>query len=148
MHFDLFTIMAMVFIILLALTGMSRSVIILAHEQTLGRLLNTPYDDMKYCTKKPMLFRNSWGVIRNTLANQDQGVYTSVDEVLGVVDKEIRIEIKEADADPLTKHLIPLLKESLDQLTLYRDLVQRRLAANPMLSDQYSRQRVYRILNI
>ena len=148
MHFDLFTIIAMVFIVLLALTGMSRSVIILAHEQTLGRLLNMPYDDMKCITKKPMLFRNSWGVIRNTLANQDMGVYTSVDEVLGVVDKEIRIEIKEADADPLTRHLIPLLKESLDQLTLYRDLVNRRLTKCPMLSDEYSRQRIYRILNI
>lgn len=148
MHFDLFTIIAMIFIILLALTGMSRSVIILAHEQSLGRLLNLPYDDMKHSTKKPMLFRNSWGVIRNTLANQDIGVYTSVDEILGVVDKEIRKEITEAGQDPLTRHLIPLLKESLDQLELYRDLVQLRLSKYPMLSDQYSRQRVYQILNI
>lgn len=148
MFFDLYTVMAMILIVLFALVGMSRSLIILAHERILGALLNEPYGDMEYCTNKPMLFRNAWGVIRNTLASPDDNIYNTVDDVLANVRKEIAMDIKEANNDPLTKHLIPLLREAIDQLDLYRDHIQVRLRSNPMLSDTYSRDRIYRILNI
>ena len=64
------------------------------------------------------------------------------------VRKEITLDIQEANKDPITKHITPLLREALDQLDLYRDHVRVKLLYNPMLSDTYSRQRVYRILNI
>ena len=103
---------------------------------------------MKYCTNKPILFRSAWGVIRNALANEDHDNYNSVDDVLAKVRKEITLDIQEANKDPITKHITPLLREALDQLDLYRDHVRVKLLYNPMLSDTYSRQRVYRILNI
>ena len=148
MYFDLYTVIAMMLIVLIALVGMSRSFIIVAHERILSALLNEPYDDMKYCTNKPILFLSAWGVIRNALANEDHDNYNSVDDVLAKVRKEITLDIQEANKDPITKHITPLLREALDQLDLYRDHVRVKLLYNPMLSDTYSRQRVYRILNI
>lgn len=148
MFFDLYTVIAMILIVLFALVGMSRSLIILAHERILGALLNEPYDDMKYCTNKPMMFRNAWGVIRNALSNADENNYTTVDDILASVRKDIVSDIKEANKDPLAWHLIPLLKEAINQLDLYRDHVRVRLLYNPMLSDTYSRDRINRILNI
>ena len=148
MYFDLYTVIAMMLIVLIALVGMSRSFIIVAHERILSALLNEPYDDMKHCTNKPILVRSAWGVIRNALANEDHDNYNSVDDVLAKVRKEITLDIQEANKDPITKHITPLLREALDQLDLYRDHVRVKLLYNPMLSDTYSRQRVYRILNI
>ncbi len=148
MYFDLYTVIAMMLIVLIALVGMSRSFIIVAHERILSALLNEPYDDMKHCTNKPILFRSAWGVIRNALANEDHDNYNSVDDVLAKVRKEITLDIQEANKDPIAKHITPLLREALDQLDLYRDHVRVKLLYNPMLSDTYSRQRVYRTLNI
>ncbi len=148
MFFDLYTVIAMILIVLFALVGMSRSLIILAHERILGVLLNEPYEDMKHCTNKPMMFRNAWGVIRNALSNADENSYNTVDDILASVRKDIVSDIKEANKDPLAWHLIPLLKEAINQLDLYRDHVRVRLLYNPMLSDTYSRDRINRILNI
>ena len=94
MYFDLYTVIAMMLIVLIALVGMSRSFIIVAHERILSALLNEPYDDMKYCTNKPILFRSAWGVIRNALANEDHDNYNSVDDVLAKVRKEITLDIQ------------------------------------------------------
>ena len=47
MYFDLYTVIAMILIVLFALLGMSRSFINIAHERILSALLNEPYDDMK-----------------------------------------------------------------------------------------------------
>ncbi len=148
MHFDLFTILAMILIVLLTLIGMSRSVILSAHEHTLERILNEPYEDMKYCTSTPMLFRSAWGVILRVLAVDDTREYDDIDSIFKDVAAEIKNDIKEANKNPITHHLIPLLEESDTQLLLYRDLVERRLKLNPMLSDKYSRRRIYRILKI
>ena len=148
MHFDLFTILAMMLIVLLTLIGMSRSVILIAHEHTLDRILNEPYEDMKYCTRQPLLFRSAWGVILRILAIDDPQEYDDIDSIFKCIVTEINNDIKEATNNPSTHHLIPLLVESGDQLFVYRDLVERRLKLNPMLSDKYSRRRIYRILKI
>lgn len=123
MHFDLITIVLMLFVVLLILVGLSRSVLILGHQIFLGRVLQGAAVEFIKETEHEHGFQEAWDLIQETMALPSDTEYNTIYGSLDAIIRDIGYDIEDNQYKQEQVYKVKIMRIAQRLAVKYRDAV-------------------------